>query len=111
MKIIAFTYNCYLLLTSRRAWLGFLVAIFLLLAGYVYFFHNSVFNLRSREAAMEQIIELETKIAVLENQSLTLLSGINLDLAHSLGLMEISTEPIFATRAKDIRLSLAVDEI
>jgi len=84
-----------------------LALILLLAASYIYLLHDSVYNLQARQDALEQAASLETDIAVLETQSMTLLSGINLDLAHNLGMAELKVEPTFARRNTAVQVSLA----
>lgn len=95
--------------TDRRL-LPYLLALVLLLsAGYIYLVHNSLYNLKARELAVEKSVELETEIAVLETRSISLLSEINLDLAAASGFVELNEEPLFAAQSESVRLSLAGD--
>lgn len=96
----------YFKLSDRRL-LPWLLVLLLLLAGaYIYLLHNSVYNLQAREQALEQMVELETEIAVLESTSMAMLSEINLDLALTLGFAEVLQEPLFAERSEAVSLTL-----
>lgn len=106
MRSFIIIQQLYFKLSDRRL-LPWLLVLLLLLAGaYIYLLHNSVYNLQAREQALEQMVELETKIAVLESSSMAMLSEINLDLAVTLGFAPLPQEPLFAERSEAVSLSL-----
>ena len=93
--------------TDRRFLPCLLALVLLLAAGYIYLVHNSIYNLKARELAVESSVEMETQIAVLETRTISLLSEINLDLAAASGFVELTEEPLFAQKSESVRLTLA----
>lgn len=106
-SFITFSQFLYFRATDRRLLPCLLALVLLLSAGYIYLVHNSIYNLKAREVAIEKSVELETEIAVLETRSISLLSEINLELAAASGFVELKQEPLFAVKSESVRLSLA----
>lgn len=100
--------NTFFWLTDRRRLAPLFLLTLLLAAGYVYLFHTSVLYLKERETALESINITETDIAILETELLAKRDQIDLELALSLGFVELESEPIFARRNTEGRLSLLV---
>ncbi|MEK7477945.1 MAG: hypothetical protein AAB645_01075 [Patescibacteria group bacterium] len=74
---------------TRLIW-TLLVTLVLLLSSYLYLVNRSIFNIVERKQAEETINSLNTKVAMLETDYMTLTtSKINLDYAHSLGYQNV----------------------
>ncbi len=83
-------YQKYLVLCAFSLLIVFLLA-------YGYFLNRAVMNVVKRTQLSKQIVDLNSHVGQLENQSFTLKSGITLDLATSLGFLPVNN-PIYISR-------------
>lgn len=87
-----------------------LVAV--LLAGYVYFVQVSISNINDRRIAEERISEIESRLAALEPEYMSLSqSRVNLAFARELGFKEVKDSTYVARKADTVSLSMLSNEI
>lgn len=89
------------------------VAVILLLASYLYLVNKSVYNIVERKQAEESINSLNTEVAMLETEYMTLTTTkINLDYAHSLGYKDVPNNLSYIARSvKPSAISMRNNEI
>lgn len=68
------------------------VAAFFMLATYVYFVNQTVWNVVSRQNAVKTIYKVSSEVAELEASYMSLSSSLTLDHAHALGFKEVLSE-------------------
>lgn len=90
-----------------------LVSVIILLGSYLFLLQRSVWNIFSRQQAVQEIGLLEAKAAATEAEYLEIAGReVNADHARSLGFVDVSHEQNFAIKtAKTITLSLSSNEI
>ena len=81
-------------LNYRRLALGLLWLAAILIVCYIYLVYGTIFKAVSRENDLEQLATLESKVIALEQQYLTLSSGITLERAYALGFRETEVETL-----------------
>ena len=92
---------------------GFLVVAILFFGSYIYLANQSLFNIVARNQAQEKIGEVETQVASLESEYLSL-SGreVTPDYAKTLGFKDISEVQGYAVLSnKTVTLSLLSNEL
>ena len=67
-----------------------------LLLGYLYLVNSVVFNVVTRQKALEQLASKQTAVVALEAEYLGLSNAVTLELAHQLGFRDASSQTIFA---------------